>query len=181
MQALCTPSSTSPSTLRSFLWGVCSRTLFRLIPSPAYRTRRRVLQLFGAKLCSTSRIRGGVDIWAPWNLTMERKSLIGEGAVIWAHAPITIGARTVISQYCFVSSARWRANDPHQAEEPAALIFGEDVWVATESIVLGGQTIPNGVLIGARSTVYDHLEPWTIAVGHPAKSRRDRPYTGVKS
>lgn len=166
--------------MRSFLWSLFSCTLFRLIPSPAYRTRRVALQLFGAKLDPTSRIRGGVDVSAPWNLTMERKSLIGEGAVIWAHAPILIGARTVISQYCFVSSARWKGNDPHQPEEPAELIFGEDIWVATESVVLGGQKIPNGVLIGARSTVIGPLEPWTIAIGHPATSRRDRPYKGLK-
>ncbi len=178
---LCTPDSTLTMNPRSVIWGIVSRTIYKLIPSPAYRTRRILLKLFGAKLDRTSRIRGGVDISAPWNLTMKRKSLIGEGAVIWAHAPILIGARTVISQYCFVSSARWKDNNPKLPETPAELVFGDDVWIATETVVVGGQHIPNGVLIGARSTVIEPLDPWTIATGHPAKSRRERPYKGSKS
>ncbi|MBL4697609.1 MAG: hypothetical protein JKX70_02125 [Phycisphaerales bacterium] len=181
MQLLCTPYSTSPGGMQPILWGVVSKTLYKLIPSPAYRTRRAVLGLFGAKLDPTSRIRGGVAISAPWNLTMDRKSSIGEGAIVWAHAPIVIGKRTVISQYCFVSSARWVDDDPRNQEEPAELTIGDDVWIAAESVVLGGQSIPNGVLVGARSSVFEPLDAWMIATGHPAKSRRERPYNGPRA
>lgn len=180
MDAICSPSQSGNSSARSLIWGIVSQTIYKLIPSPAYKTRRMVLQMFGAKLDPTSRVRGGVKISAPWNLSIGRKSSIGEGAIIWAHAPIEIGARSVISQYCFVSSARWKNNDPKKPEERAPITIGNDVWIATESVVLGGQSIPNGVLIGARSTVWGTITPWTIATGHPAKSRRERPYKGPR-
>ena len=180
MQFYCTPYSPAPSGVRPFLWRVVSCTVYKLIPGPFYRVRRAVLQVFGAQLDPTSRIRGGVVISAPWNLKMGRKSSIGEGAILWGHDQIEIGSRTVVSQYCFVSSARWKANDPFQPEEPAPLRIGDDVWIAAESIILGGQQIPNGVLIGARSTVFENVDPWTIATGQPAQSRRERPYKGPK-
>ena len=180
MSSLCAPTQGGSWGVRPMMWAMVSKTLYKLIPSPAYKLRRGVLQLFGAQLDPTSRVRGGVVISAPWNLTIGRKSSIGEGAIIWAHAPIKIGARSVISQYCFVSSARWIDDDPTKPEKPAELTIGDDVWIATESVVIGGQSIPNGVLVGARSTVWDTIDPWTIATGHPAKSRRERPYKGPK-
>ena len=180
MQSMYTPAKSVSKGLRPMAWKAFSLTLYKMIPSPAYRVRREVLVLFGAKLDRTSRVRGGVTISEPWNLTMGRKSSIGEGAIIWAHDKIVIGARSVVSQYCFVSSARWRGNDPYQPEVLAALSIGDDVWIAAESVILGGQHIPNGVLVGTRSTLLEPIEPWTIATGHPAKSRRDREYNGPK-
>lgn len=163
--------------LRESVWRLVSLTIFRLLPSPAYRARRALLVAFGAKLDPTSRVRGGVRISAPWNLTMGRKSSIGEGATVWAHAPVRIGARSVISQYCFLQCSK-RVGEQ---EAPEPISIGDDVWVAAESVIVGGARVPNGVLVGARSLVRDHLEPWTIATGHPARSRRERPYQGAKS
>lgn len=177
MTRIWAPYTNAKRGARAMLWRAVSCTLYRLIPSPAYRLRRAVLTLFGAKLDATSRVRGGVRISEPWNLRMGRKSSIGEGATVWASAPITIGARSVVSQYCFVSSAVREGMQEH----PEPIEIGDDVWIAAESVVVGGVRVPNGALVGARSLVSAPLEPWKIATGHPARSRRDRDYQGVKS
>lgn len=148
-----------------------------MIPSPAYKTRRFILVLFGAQLDPTARVRGGVRISAPWNLRMGRKSSIGEGATVWAHAPISIGARSVVSQYCFIHCAKRVGPEEH----PYPIEIGDDVWIAAESVITGDARVPNGVLVGARSLVRDPIDSWTIATGHPAKSRRERPYRGQRS
>lgn len=176
MSRFLAPYTETKHGMRSMLWGLVSSTAFKLIPSPAYKLRRRILVAFGAQLDATARVRGGVRISEPWNLRMGRKSSIGEGATIWAHAPVSIGSRTVISQYCFVQSA---VLDGHM-ERPEPIEIGDDVWIAAESVVIGGTIVPNGVLVGARSLVSDALDSWTIATGHPAKSRRERPYKGPK-
>lgn len=177
MSRICAPYISPPRGLRPFLWLLVSRTVYHLIPSPAYKIRRFILVLFGAKLDPTSRVRGEVRISAPWNLRMGRKSSIGEGATIWAHAPVTIGARSVISQYCFVHCASRHAG----CEQPDPIEIGDDVWIAAESVIVGGVRVPNGVLVGARSVVRDSIDRWTIATGHPARSRRERPYQGTKT
>lgn len=177
MTRLLTPYTHPAPGLRAIFWRIISATAYRLIPSPAYGIRRKVLTMFGAILDPTSRVRGGVRISEPWNLRMGRKSSIGEGATIWSHAPLTIGARTVVSQYCLVNCAR--LVDDHETAQPIEI--GDDVWIAAESVVIGGTRVPNGVLVGARSLVSVDLEPWKIATGHPARSRREREYLGVKS
>jgi len=200
MTTLCTPFSTqhypdpnAPSGAKVLLWKIISKTIFPHLPSPLYKIRRIIIRSFGDNLDPHARIRGGVHISHPWNLTIGRKSSIGEGTQVFNPAPLTIGDRSVISQYCYVSCVSCVASvandqsDPIKPQHPSPLTIGDDVWVATECIIQGNQTIPNGLLAGARSTLLPsqtsttQLTPWTIATGHPAISRRERPYQGQKS
>lgn len=170
----------SRSRLPAALWAFPGAMLFRLSPKPLYKARVRLLNLFGARLHPTARVRPDVSIDRPWNLSMGRKSSLGDGVVVWAHAPVTIGARCTISQYCRLAAFREPVGDPGAATSPAPLTIGDDVWIAAESYVAGGQTIPDGVLAGARSVIDGPLEPWTICAGEPAASRRPRPFKGRK-
>jgi putative colanic acid biosynthesis acetyltransferase WcaF len=169
------------SRIPAGLWPLGS-LIFRLTPKPLYRVRVLLLQSFGAKIDPTVRIRPDVRIDRPWNLTMGRKSSLGDAVVVWAHAPIRIGARCTISQYSRLAAFQDDLLAPAGPTTPAALTIGDDVWIATETYVAGGQIIPDGVLIGARSVIDGRtgarLEPWTIASGDPAVSKRQRPFQG---
>ncbi len=188
MSTLCTPFS-PPNTaisperpLRALLWKIVSATVFKLLPSPAYKPRRAVLVAFGATLDPTTRVRGGVAISHPWNLVVGWKTAIGEGTTIYNPATLTIGKRSVISQYCLINCVAHQDNDVSKPQHPSPLTIGDDVWVATECLVEGNQTIVNGVVIGARSLITGaDFTPWTIATGHPAVSRKERHYTGPKA
>lgn len=171
----------SRSRVPAGLWPLGS-ALFRLTPKPLYKARVVLLRLFGARLDPTVRIRPDVRIDRPWNLTMGRKSSLGDGVVVWALAPVAIGARCTISQYTRLAAFREDETNPAGPTRPAPLTIGDDVWIAAESYVAGGQTVPDGVLVGARSVIDarhgGRLEPWTIASGDPAVSRRERPFQG---
>lgn len=168
------------SRLPAWLWPTLGAGLFRLTPKPLYKPRVKILNLFGARLDPTVRIRSDVRIDRPWNLTMGRKSSLGDAVCVWAHAPVTIGARCTISQYCRVAAFRDDPSDPAGPTHPAAVTIGDDVWIAAGSYIAGGQRVPDGVLVGARSVIDtpDPLDPWTIASGDPAVSRRPRPFQG---
>jgi acetyltransferase-like isoleucine patch superfamily enzyme len=49
------------------------------------------------------------------------------------------------------------------------IIIGNDVWIGTQSVILSGATISDGVVIGANSVVNSFIPPYAIAVGSPAK------------
>lgn len=161
--------------MRSVLWPVVRATFFRWSLQNAYKFRARLLTWFGATLDTEARVRPTVRIDRPWMLTMGRKSSIGDGCEVWAGAPVTIGARSVLSQYTLVNT--WRVDPQHteSAPEPLPIMIGDDAWVATESVLVAGSVVPDGVVVGARSVIRDGLEPWTIATGSPARSRRTRP------
>ena len=195
MTSLCSqftlPISTdpnAPSSVKVLLWKLVSITIFPYLPSPLYKLRRIILRTFGATMDPHARVRGGVRISHPWNLTIGRKSSIGEGTQVYNPAPLTIGDRSVISQYCYVSCVSSDSSSSTSNQLPAPLTIGDDVWIATECVIEGNQSIPCGLLVGARSLISNNytpepppLSPWTIATGHPARSRRDRDYQGIKT
>jgi acetyltransferase-like isoleucine patch superfamily enzyme/uncharacterized membrane protein YbhN (UPF0104 family) len=54
------------------------------------------------------------------------------------------------------------------------LEIGDDVWVGANCIILPGVRIGRGAIIGAGSVVTKSLSPFTVAVGNPARSVRER-------
>jgi len=64
------------------------------------------------------------------------------------------------------------ATDTH--EEYRDTIIGHDVWIGAGTTILGGVRIGNGCIVGAGAVVTRDLEPFSIAVGVPAKTLRKR-------
>jgi chloramphenicol O-acetyltransferase type B len=54
------------------------------------------------------------------------------------------------------------------------IVVGNDVWIASESIVLSGVTIGDGAVIGAGSIVTRDVAPYALAAGVPARHIRYR-------
>jgi hypothetical protein len=53
-------------------------------------------------------------------------------------------------------------------------MFGNDVWIGTEFMVLSGVTIGDGAVVAARSVVTRNVTSYTIVAGNPAKPIRQR-------
>ena len=54
------------------------------------------------------------------------------------------------------------------------VLIGNDVWIATEAIIMSGVTIGDGVVIGARAVVTKNVPPYTIVAGNPAIVMKQR-------
>lgn len=52
--------------------------------------------------------------------------------------------------------------------------IGNDVWIATNAVIMSGVKIGDGAVIGAYSMVTKDIPPYTIAAGNPAKQIRKR-------
>jgi virginiamycin A acetyltransferase len=52
--------------------------------------------------------------------------------------------------------------------------IGHDVWIGYEALILGGVTIGNGAVIGARAVVTRDVPPYGIVAGNPARLLRHR-------
>jgi len=49
------------------------------------------------------------------------------------------------------------------------VLIGNDVWIATEAIVMSGVTISDGAVVGARAVVTKDVSPYTVVAGNPAR------------
>jgi len=54
------------------------------------------------------------------------------------------------------------------------VVIGNDVWIATEAMILSGVRIGDGAVISARSVVTRDVPPYAIVAGAPAKVTRFR-------
>jgi acetyltransferase-like isoleucine patch superfamily enzyme len=49
------------------------------------------------------------------------------------------------------------------------ICIGRNVWIGFDSCILPGVTVGEGAVVGARSVVFDDVEPLTIVAGNPAR------------
>ncbi|MDE5798863.1 MAG: CatB-related O-acetyltransferase [Treponemataceae bacterium] len=59
------------------------------------------------------------------------------------------------------------------------IVIGNDVWIGFEAVILGGVTVGDGAIVGARAVVTKDVPPYTIVGGVPAKPIRKRFSDGV--
>ena len=156
------------------LWWFTQSTLFKLSPQVFYKWRNVVLRLFGAKIGKNVIIRPSVTITYPWKVSIGDNSWIGDDVVLYSLGEIIIGSDTVISQKSYICTG---SHDYNKIDFPISakkITIGNECWLATDVFVSPGISIPNGVVVGARSSVMDDLESYAVYVGSPARFLKKR-------
>jgi len=95
------------------------------------------------------------------------------GCYVNGFGGLVIGDRSIFGPYTMIHTAnhRMEADRPilEQGWEARPTEIGPDCWVGMGVCILPGVTIGEGVVLGAGSVVTKDLEPWSIAVGNPAR------------
>jgi putative colanic acid biosynthesis acetyltransferase WcaF len=158
------------------LWSLVGAPLFRATFHNWYGVRRAILRAWGADLASSARVRPSARISSPWNLAMGEESSIGDGAIVDAHARVTIGRFVTISQHARLCAAILGPGAVAYAKHPgpAPITIGDDAWISTDAFVAPGVVVGEGAILGSKAVAYRDLEPWTIYGGEPARALRPR-------
>lgn len=165
---------TTIEKVRRLLWMLTERTLFRFSPRRADRWRASLLRMFGAKVGRVELLRNTVRIEIPWNIQLGNDVQIGDGVYLYSLGMITIGDRTIISQFTHICAG---THDFERLDFPLVripVIIGEDCWIATDTYIAPGIEIGQGTVVGARANVVRSLPAWKVCVGSPAKPVKDR-------
>lgn len=88
---------------------------------------------------------------------------IAEGVKILLAPEHNISYNTTYPFYSFLQGLH------HPLSKRKSVIIGNDVWIGTDALIMGGVTIGDGAVIGARSVVTKDIEPYSVVVGSPAK------------
>ena len=59
-------------------------------------------------------------------------------------------------------------------KEKFQVVIGNDVWIASNVLIMGGVKIGDGAIVGAGSVVVKDVEPYSIVGGNPARLIRKR-------
>jgi virginiamycin A acetyltransferase len=81
-----------------------------------------------------------------------------------------------VSTFPFYIFEKWNESAPSLDKLPLKgdTVIGNDVWIGQNSTILPGVKIGDGAIIGAKSVVGSDIEPYTIAVGNPARVIKKR-------
>lgn len=161
------------------LWWFVDATLFRTSPQFAYRFRRFLLRLFGARIGSGVLVRPTCRITYPWKVSVGENSWVGDDVVLYSLGDIRIGANSVISQRSYVCAADhdYRHSDFPIRARP--IVVGDGVWVAADVFLGPGVTVGDGAVVGARSSVFSDLPSNMICTGSPCEPKKVRAQYGT--
>lgn len=109
----------------------------------------------------------GARIICEADVTIEAYALISWNVVLMDsyRVPLDPDARRELVRR--VPATRPRRIDP--AVPGRAVRIGRGAWIGFDSCILPGVSIGEGAVIGARSVVASHVEPFTIMAGNPAR------------
>jgi len=155
-------------------WGFVWLTLYRPSPKVLHGWRRFLLRLFGARLGHGAHPYPSARIWAPWNLEMGDHSCLAWDVDCYCVAKVSIGAHATVSQYSYLCTASHDFDQPNMPLTTAPIAIGEGAWIAADVFVGPGVTVGEGAVVGARSSVFEDVEPWVVVAGSPARFIRPR-------
>lgn len=156
------------------LWWLVQATFVKLSPQVFYGWRRFWLRSFGARIGKKVLIRPSVKITYPWKVSIGDYSWIGDDVVLYSLGEIEIGSNAVVSQksyLCTGSHDHYKDTFDIFAKK---ITIGNSCWIATDVFIAPGVTVGDGVVIGARSSVFKNLKPNWIYTGSPAKAHKAR-------
>lgn len=168
------PAFSFGNRVRRLLWHLCWVLLFRPSPRPMHAWRALLLRLFGATLGPGCHFYPAARIWAPWNLIAADHVSAADGVEIYNPSPMIFGSHVVLSQGCYLCGASHDYNDPSFPLVSYRMSFGAYSWICARASVGPGLNVGEGAVLGLASVATRDLEPWTVYIGSPAVSVRQR-------
>jgi len=156
------------------VWGIVWALFYRPSPKVFHGWRRFLLRLFGARIGKGCHPHASARIWAPWNLEMGEHSCLSHYVDCYCVAPVKIGAHATVSQYSYLCTASHDTEDPTMPLITAPILIGDGAWVTADVYIGPGVTIGEGAVVGARSSVFKDVPPWTVVAGNPAREIKKR-------
>jgi serine O-acetyltransferase len=102
---------------------------------------------------------------------------IGPGLYLAHSVGVGIGAYVDIGANCKMHVGAVVGPQPREraAGEVKRTVIGDDVYIGTHAVVLGGVTVGDGAMIGANAVVMRDVEPYTVISASPGRvvGRRD--------
>jgi putative colanic acid biosynthesis acetyltransferase WcaF len=168
----------SPWTFREkvarAVWMLVGKPIFRMSFHNWYGFRARWLRLFGATIGNGVAVRPSVNIEVPWMLHIDDDATVGDHAILYSLGRITIGKRSIISQYAHLCAGTHDYADHTFRLLRSPVTIGDDVWIGADAFIGPGAQVGSLSVVGARSSTYRDLPPQMVCVGNPAKPIKER-------
>jgi acetyltransferase-like isoleucine patch superfamily enzyme len=143
---------------------------------PSHAVRNYFYRRAGLALPSTSSIHWRAEFYAPEQIVIGERTVIGDSAFLDGRSGLTIGANVNLGSHVSIYTRQHDIDAPDFAEVGAPVQIGDRAYVGSHAIILPGVTIGEGGVVGAGSVATTDVEPYTLVAGVPARFIRNRPH-----
>lgn len=155
-------------------WGFCWLLTSRWTPKPLNSWRLFWLRLFGAKISGKPFVHQRARITVPWNLTLEDRACLGDGAHAYCLGEVILRAHCTVAQEAYLSTGTHAFDHSARPLQTAPIIVEQNAFVGARAFVLPGVVIGAGAIVGACSVVTRDVLPNTRCAGNPARTLKKR-------
>jgi serine O-acetyltransferase len=95
---------------------------------------------------------------------------IGPGLYVAHAVGVGVGAYATIGRNCRIHLGALIGPQPHPAQpQPLRTVIGDDVYIGSHAVIMGGVTIGRGATIGANAVVLRDVEPFAVVAAPPGR------------
>lgn len=141
---------------------------------PSHYFRRFFYRLGGIKIGKGSAIHMGARFYKPYNITIGKDSIIGEGVVLDGRDKLSIGDHVDIASEVMIYNGEHDVQSEDFSAKFAPVAIKDYVFIGPRAIILPGVIIGKGAVVGAGAVVTKDVEDFTIVGGVPAKIIAER-------
>jgi len=160
-----------------FSYGLMRYRLILIGRIPSYRIRYLFYRyIYCMDITPRTKIAGGCEFRSPWNIHADNCT-IGVGCILDARAGIVLGQNVVLGGGVHIWTEEHSTDDPyfrvlnHNAKQ---VVIKERAWICSDSTILPGCIINEGVVVASRSCVTKDCEAFGVYAGIPAKKIKQR-------
>ena len=117
------------------LWSIVWALLFRPSPRIFFAWRRFLLRCFGARISPSALVYPSVHIWAPWNLEIADRSVLGDFVECYCVSLILLEADVTVSQFAYLCAASHDIESPHRTLITKPIYLRQGCWVFAGAFV----------------------------------------------
>lgn len=141
---------------------------------PIMSIKLTILRLFGAKIGKGIYIKNRVNIKFPWKLIVGDNVWLGENVWIDNLDNVTIGNNVCISQGAMLLTGNHDYTLPEFYYRNAPIVVEDGAWIGAKTVVCPGVTVQTHAILTVGSIATQHMEPYGIYQGNPAKRVKTR-------
>lgn len=162
------------SRFKQVLWYFVNVVFFINPLNPSVKIKIWLLRSFGAVIGKNVLIKPSVNIKYPWKLAVGNYSWIGENVWIDNLANVQIGNNVCISQGAMLLTGNHNYTKKSFDLIVKEISVEDGVWIGAKAVVCPGVVCRSHSVLGVLSVANRNLEPFTVYLGNPAVSVRER-------
>jgi len=136
------------------------------------KLRIKKLKILGASIGRDVISYGRFSVVNAVNLKIGERTTINEDVHINCRDKVTIGKDVHISTNVQIHTGKLILEQNPRIHSKAPIIIKDNVWLATNVVILAGVTIGENTVIAASSVVSKDIPPNSLVMGIPARVKR---------